>query len=59
MSFYGMVSALEGLNLNKNTEIRKACYLCCFYFFKDKVKYQPYVCNKCLKLIQGITNKML
>ena len=36
MSFYAMVSALEGIDLNKDTEITKACNLCCFYFSKDK-----------------------
>ena len=60
MSFYALLSALEGINLNKNIEITKAHYLSCFYFFKDKkLNYQPYLSNDCLKLIQKITDKML
>ena len=60
MSFYALVQALEGINLNKNIEITKAHYLCCFYFFKDKkLNYQPYLCKDCLKLIQKIKDKML
>ena len=64
MLFYNRVSVIDnrhkGIDINKNgSDISRACYLCCFYFFKDKhFSYLPYVCGSCLELTQKVT-KML
>ena len=61
MLFCNRVSVSEAIDINKkSSNISRACYLCCFYFFKDKnFSYQPYICSSCLKLTQRITNKIL
>ena len=64
MLFYNRVSVInnrhKGIDINKNgSDTSRACYLCCFYFFKDKhFSYLPYVCSSCLELTQKVT-KML
>ena len=35
---------ISGYNINKEGV---NCMICNHYYFKDKFKYQPYVCNDC------------
>ena len=41
-----MISYEKTLGYNKNKEGGK-CMVCNHYYFKDRLDYQPYVCNNC------------
>ena len=57
---FDRVSVSEGIKINKNgSDILRVCYLCSFYFFKDKnFSYQPYVCDSCLELTRKVTQRL-
>ena len=49
---YDRVDISEGIDVNK-TNLSKECELChCWYFKNIGFKYEPYLCNGCLNLMQ-------
>ena len=49
---YDRVDISEGTDVNK-TNLSKECELChCWYFKNIGFKYEPYLCNGCLNLMQ-------
>ena len=51
MLYYNRLDASEGIDINKTNESKK-CDTCHYlYFLKKKLKYQPYVCNRCDDLL--------
>ena len=49
---YERIDISEGIDVNK-TSVSKECYVCHYLYFKDvNFKYEPYLCNGCLDLMQ-------
>ena len=49
---YDRIDISEGIDVNK-TSASKECDICHYWYFKDiGFKYEPYLCNGCLDLIQ-------
>ena len=49
---YDRIDISEGIDVNK-TNLSKECELChCWYFKNIGFKYEPYLCNGCLNLMQ-------
>ena len=54
MLFYSKIIESEGIDTTErdvvctNVESPKLCYICHFYFFKNRnFNYQPHVCDEC------------
>ena len=46
----------EAIDVNK-TNVSKECDICHYWYFKDiGIKYEPYLCNSCLDLMQKAIN---
>ena len=49
---YDRIDISEGVNVNK-TNALKECDICHYWYFKDiGFKYERYLCNVCLDLMQ-------
>ena len=49
---YNKIDISEGIDVNK-TNASKECDICHYWYFKDSgFKYEPYLCNHCLDLMQ-------
>ena len=49
---YERIDISEGIDVNK-TSVSKECYVCHYLYFKDvNFKYEQYLCNGCLDLMQ-------
>ena len=49
---YDRVDISEGIDVNK-TNLSKECDICHYWYFKNiGFKYEPYLCNGCLNLMQ-------
>ena len=49
---YDRIDILEGIDINK-TSLSKKCDICHYWYFKDVgFKYEKYLCNDCLDLMQ-------
>ena len=49
---YDGIDIAEGIDINK-TSASKECDICHYWYFLDKnVKYELYLCNGCLDLMQ-------
>ena len=49
---YIWIDISEGVDINKTNELIE-CKICHYWYFEDiGFKYEPYLCNDCLGLIQ-------
>ena len=49
---YDRIDISEGIDVNQ-TILSKECDICHYWYFKDiGFKYEPYICNGCLDLMQ-------
>ena len=49
---YDRIDISEGIDVNQ-TILSKECDICHYWYFKDiDFKYEPYICNGCLDLMQ-------
>ena len=56
MPEYGRIDISEGIDVNK-TNASKECGICHYWYFEDVgFKYEPYLCNGCLDLMQKATS---
>ena len=53
---YDRIDISEGIGINK-TNASKQCDICQYWYFLDQnFKYEPYLCNGCLDLMQKAMN---
>ena len=53
MLYYDRIDVSERIDVNKTSETVE-CNICHYwYFFKERFKFQPYVCNRCHDLIMS------
>ena len=47
MPYYDRIGASEGIAVNKTGESKECANMSLLVFFKKRLKFQPYVCNRC------------
>ena len=55
MISYERIDKNEFIDFKKSKECTE-CMICCYWYFSDDFKYQPYVCNGCHDFSMDVQN---
>ena len=55
MISYERIDKNEFIDFKKSKEC-KGCMICCYWYFSEDFKYQPYVCNGCHDFSMDVQN---